>query len=129
MSKIVEAARTLIGTPFIHQGRGKSGLDCVGVAVATLALCGYEIDDVKGYPKTPIGVLQGVIEGQTGVTKVKDPEPGDFLLMRFKQEPQHVAVYAGKTIIHSYEVVGKVVEHNFSEEWRQRVVAVYRVKI
>lgn len=51
---------------------------------------------------------------------------GDILLMRFDGEPQHLALYTGENIIHSYETMGKVVEHALTDTWNRRITAVYR---
>ncbi len=43
---IVSAARALIGTPFLHQGRDPSvGLDCQGFIHALCAAAGYRLSD------------------------------------------------------------------------------------
>jgi cell wall-associated NlpC family hydrolase len=84
-----------------------------------------------GYGRIPHkGLLKSVMDSQPAVVKVdkSDLQPGDLLLMRFVKEPQHIAIYAQPTIIHAYEAVGKVCEHDFSDEWQRRVIAVYRFK-
>ena len=46
--------------------------------------------------------------------------------MTFEGEPQHVAIVSLPNIIHSYERVGRVVEHGLTEFWRKRIVRIYR---
>ena len=48
--------------------------------------------------------------------------------MRFSGEPQHLAIFTGENIIHSYESVGKVCEHRMADVWAVRIVRVYRFK-
>lgn len=126
--EIIAAARIEIGTPFVHQGRipGKA-LDCAGLAVA-VAGHWYTVAEPRAYGRSPhLGLLQWWIETQDFV-EPGPVEAGAILLMRFGAEPQHLAVCAGDTIIHSYGNVGKVVEHNFSPVWRARVVKSYRFR-
>ena len=127
-NEIIEAARAEIGTPFVHQGRipGKA-LDCAGLAV-TVARHWYEVEEPQAYGRSPhLGLLQQWVEAQSFIER-GPIEAGALLLMRFGTEPQHLAICAGDTIIHSYSRVGKVVEHNFSPVWRARVVRSYRFK-
>lgn len=128
---ILAAAREAIGTPFVHQGRVVGvGLDCAGLAIHVARRLGVDHVDVAGYERVPSGGrLEAVLDDQPGIAVqvVRDePQAGDLLLMRFASEPQHLAICAGKTIIHAYAQVGRVCEHRFADVWRARVVRVYR---
>lgn len=127
--EIVAAARAEIGTPFVHQGRSPGReLDCIGLAIV-VARTWYDIPDTEAYGRMPIGgKLETGFDSHPLLVRVKEPQAGDLLIMRFGNDPQHVAICAGETIIHSYSTVGKVVEHRFSDVWRKRVVRVYRFK-
>lgn len=130
VADIIAAARACLDTPFVHQGRipGRA-LDCAGLVVAVANAVGAEVVDVPGYGRTPSnGMLEDALERQPAMRRVDDRQPGDILLMRFSGEPQHLAILAGETLIHSYANVGKVCEHRFSDVWRARVVRVYRFK-
>ena len=125
---IVTAARACIGTPFRHLGRvpGKA-LDCAGLAKASAEGAGFSVVDMDAYGKTPAnGLLEAMLDRQACLKRVfRAPQDGDLLLMRFKGEPQHLAICAGETIIHSWQTVGKVAEHVFTDIWKARVVRVY----
>lgn len=127
---IVAAARELIDTPFRHQGRAPGvGLDCAGVFVLVCRAFGLPVEDEPAYGRNPYkGLLEKCVARQPFMTKVPKDEAreGDILLMRFDGEPQHIAIHAGETMIHSYEHVGRVVEHRISSMWRARIVHVYR---
>lgn len=131
--EIITAARALIGTPFVHQGRTLRGLDCVGLLLYIAAGFGVACSDVAGYPRRPGGGLleqtfdDHVSGGQLLRIDPADKQAGDFLMMRFLGQPQHVAIYTGKNIIHSYEAVGKVCEHVLNRSWAARIVRVYRL--
>ena len=125
---IIAAARTEIGTPFVHQGRLPGvALDCAGLAV-TVARHWHDVAEPRAYGRAPhLGLLREWVEAQDFL-EPGQPVAGAVLLMRFGAEPQHLAICAGDTIIHSYSRVGRVVEHNFSPVWRARVVLAYRFR-
>lgn len=133
--EIIAAARSAIGTPFRHQGRTVGrGLDCVGLPIYIADQLGVVYTDVIGYPRRPGGgkleatfdehVERGILER----VKVSEMRAGDFLMMRFSGQPQHVAVLTAEgNIIHAYQQVGRVCEHRLDDVWRSRIVRVYRL--
>lgn len=127
---ILSAARGCIGTPFRHQGRIPGvALDCAGLVVAVAKEIGADYIDRPGYSRNPSGgLLESALDDQPCLERVTDRQPGDVLLMRFKGEPQHLAICAGETVIHSYEAVGKVCEHRLADVWVSRIVRAYRFK-
>lgn len=125
VSSVVQAARELLGTPFRHQGRSTAGVDCAGLVVLAYAAAGLPVKDAKGYSRLPHKrLLETALE--QSFERVDEPQPGDVLLMAFEGEPQHLAIYAGRTILHSYQRAGKVIEHRYADVWRARVRGVYR---
>lgn len=101
------------------------GLDCAGLVVVAYRDAGLPVKDKKAYGRHPYKNLmeQGL---QRSFQPVAHPEIGDVLLMRFAAEPQHLAIYNGDTILHSYENVGRVVEQRFAKVWQARVVRAYK---
>lgn len=128
--QIIASARGAIGTPFRHQGRvvGRA-LDCAGLILHVCSELGISYTDVPAYGHTPHrGLLEATLESQPVVYRVYEKQPGDILLMKFTGEPQHLAIYAGGTIIHSYANARKVCEHDLTKEWDDRIVRIYRFK-
>ena len=134
---IVAAARALIGTPFVHQGRRpRVALDCAGLVVAVADEVGIAALDQRGYGRRPSnGLLESALDGQPCLARIAPSEmqPGDVLLMRVVRDPQHLAIFAGynpmcesETIIHAEIGAGKVCEHRLDDTWRSRIVRVYR---
>lgn len=136
---IIAAARAELGTPFRHQGRipGKA-LDCAGLVVRVAYKIEASYLDYSGYSRHPSdGLLESALDSQTCLERVAlaDMQPGDVLLMRFAGDPQHLAIFAGfneqaksETIIHAEIRARKVCEHRLSDEWRGRIVRVYRFR-
>lgn len=132
-SEIITTAREFVGVPFRHQGRSKSGIDCVGLPVVVASLHGLKPRDVSGYPRRPGGGLleqtfdAHVESGELVRVPISQRQAGDFLMMSFSGQPQHLAIFTGENIIHAYEAVGKVCEHRLDEKWAGRIVRVYRL--
>lgn len=125
---IIAAARACLGTPFRHQGRiPGSALDCAGLVVAVAEAIGADYIDQVGYGRVPSeNRLALALEGQPCLARVASCLPGDVLLLSFGGEPQHLAISAGPTLIHAWEAVGRVCEHDLDARWRSRVVQIYR---
>ncbi len=129
--EIVAYARECVGTPFHHQGRVCGvGLDCAGVVCHVAERGGIPYDTIINYGRRPnSGQLESIANSQEKLEQVQgELKPGDILLIRFGKDPQHLAVYTGNSIIHAYETVKKCVEHGLDEQWKKRIVSVYRLK-
>lgn len=129
---IIDTALGMLDTPFVHQGRVPGvGLDCAGLVICVAARLGIEHFDVPAYGRTPHhGLLEQTLDEQPGLVRIgrDDIQPGDILLMRFAREPQHVAIYTGDGVIHSWSQPGKVCAHGLDATWRARIVHAYRFK-
>jgi cell wall-associated NlpC family hydrolase len=130
--KIIEYARECLDTPYLHQGRIKGiGLDCVGIVVYIAGKLGYSTSEDVNYRQEPSsGQIESAADRQYYLDRIYDDnmKPSDILMMRFEKDPQHVAIFTGENIIHSYSTVGKVVEHRLDHRWKNRIVRVYRFK-
>lgn len=127
--EIIAAARAEIDTPFVHQGRlpGKA-LDCAGLCVV-VARRWHEVAEPAAYSSSPSGgQLENWLDRQNFLERATTPQAGDILLMRFDSDPQHLAIFTGVNIIHSYRASGRVVEHILDVKWSRRIVRVYRFK-
>jgi hypothetical protein len=93
--------------------------------------------DVEGYTRQPWrDGLREAVASQLDAVPVDDMRPGDVLLMRYRAEPQHLAIvtdYPGALgIIHARSDVrsgnerGRVVEHRLAGLWPKRIVGVFR---
>jgi len=123
--EIIQTARSYIGVPFRHMGRSRNGIDCAGLVVCVCRDLEISVVDIPRYGRQPLGGMLEQVVRQTFI-ETSSVEPGTLLVMRFASEPQHMAIYTGDTIIHSYERVGKCVEHRLDSVWHRRIVSTYR---
>jgi cell wall-associated NlpC family hydrolase len=131
--------RDLIGVRWHHQGRDPVlGVDCIGVVIVYLRSLGYTINDRTDYTHDPDGSLLAEATRVLGAPVALGAgagnfiQPGDVVLMEFsRHKPRHAAIVGdhphGPTIIHADNKAGKVVEHRADEQWKRRVVGVWRV--
>lgn len=130
INPIVVEARTWLRTPFHHQARIKGvGVDCAGVVKETAKACGKHYADLDGYGRVPTGgQLRRFLDQHADRISVSEIHPGDFFLMKFRRNPQHLAIWTGNTIIHAWEGAGACVEHAMDTVWRKRIVCAYRMR-
>jgi NlpC/P60 family putative phage cell wall peptidase len=134
MNAYVIAARSWIGTPYVHQGvmRG-AGCDCLGLIrgiwaeVATIGL-----EPVPAYTadwSEPQGeeTLMRAARARLCSKALDDVAAGDVLLFRMRQGAvaKHLGVQAETgphpTFIHAYQGHG-VLENTLSTPWQRRLV-------
>jgi cell wall-associated NlpC family hydrolase len=126
----IARARELLGAPYRHRGRSERGVDCIGLVVYALAPL-RDLHDRRVYSPAPDGVqLRDALTAHFG-DPVSDLQPGDVVLMRWHQHPNHVALVTdyptgGLALLHSYAQAKHVVEHRLAEPWPRRIVAGWR---
>jgi len=127
-AEVLAAARSMIDTPFHHQGRQPGvGLDCAGLIVCAFAAVGIEVRDRAGYSRQPFpGNMSAALSENAELVR-GELQPADVLWLRF-DEPQHLAFLTDRgTIIHALYTRGAVCEHRFAAAWRHgRLVSAWR---
>lgn len=107
--QFVAEARTWLDVRWQHQGRNRHGVDCIGLVLVTCWALGLTDYDVKGYGRTPnAGFLQR--ECDRMMTRVREAQMADVLLMRYGREPQHMGIVTDRGVIHAYAPARRVVE-------------------
>ncbi len=137
---IVAHARGWLGTPFHHQARLRGvGCDCLGLIVGVVNE--LELKDAQGtplaaydevtYSREPDGAY--LIEKLVGLldeVPVVDMRAGDLALFRVRENPQHLAIltdYEGAIgMIHCFAQARRVVEHRLDDDWKFRLLKVFR---
>jgi len=138
IDSLIQEARTYLGVKWKHQGRSrKNGVDCVGFLLMAFKHINVKIIEIKGYSRNPDGIrLKQIMDAQPNLRKVLPLEKmmiGDIILFRIRKDPQHVALVTDSNtsdfgMIHSYNGgERKVVEHDFADYWKQKIVSVYRL--
>jgi len=135
MTQVVDAARSWIGTPYVHQASVKhAGCDCLGLLRGVWReVRGPEPEVLPAY-SMDWGEPQGVetlFEAAFRHLRLKplqDEAPGDLILFRMRQGAiaKHVGIVSevgeNARFIHSYQGHG-VVESPLSAPWRRRIAA------
>lgn len=124
--EVLAEARSWIGVPYLHQGRSRLGVDCVGLLIKVAHGLGMSDYDVAGYARVPSSdFLRAECERLMRRIPVSQRQPADVLLLRFKRDPQHLAVVTDRGFLHAYAGAGRVVETSMPPEWERRIVAAY----
>ena len=137
---IVIQARTWLGTPFHHQARLKGkGCDCLGLIVGVVDELGLK--DIHGQPlaaydevtysREPDGAyLTQKLTALLEEVPFTEAQAGDLALFTVRDNPQHMALltdYEGTLgMIHCYAQARRVVEHRLDDDWKSRLVKVFR---
>lgn len=131
-TQFLTLARTWIGTPYHDQARLKGvGADCIGFIVGLVSeATGRHITAPINYGRypNPAIALKGIRDsGECHDITLAEARPGDIIYMRIAREPQHFGVIsdAGQ-LIHCTETTG-VVEVNFADWMRGKVMFVFRL--
>lgn len=130
-NKIITVARTLINTPYLHQGREPGvGLDCLGVVELTAILCGitYSFVAPTNYGRNSSRLLADGLERyceEIGIFL-----PGTIVLCNLSTIPYHCGIitdYQGRLgLLHAYENAGRVREHALIPWWKDKIYKVYK---
>jgi cell wall-associated NlpC family hydrolase len=125
-SRLVKEARSLIGTPWIHQGRNAGGVDCVGYIEYCARRAGLDLPQLVGikdsadYGRLPDPYLLELVKSHC--IQIDEPINGALLLFKFDghQHPSHQGIYADGNVIHALTTRKAVVEHGLRGKWRTR---------
>lgn len=120
------------GAPYLHQGRGPVGFDCVGLVLAALEDQGVVVNAPSNYGRYPTGrVLLDAIEQAGLVHRITSPgfEPADILLFTMEPRlgPQHMAVYLeNNQFMHAVSTSQFVRRGSLGHYWMDRLTHKYR---
>jgi len=131
-NRIVQEARGYLGCRYRHQGRSRSGIDCIGLPIEVAKTVFAWDFDITNYPRQAADetMLRLCQERLVSVPKAA-LEPGDVLIMRFENQ-RHAGIvgdypHPGElSLIHAYAPRRKVVEARLDSVWLSRVLAAFR---
>ena len=139
-SDVIDESRRWKGTPWVHQGHTRGlGCDCAGLVGGVAVSLGivpadwwdFECAPHSGYSRQPLGNgLIVILDNFMHQISLEMAQPGDVLVMRFRRDPQHLAILApyatgGRAIVHALSNPGCVVEHRLDDRWMARVTHAY----
>jgi len=133
----VERAREMLGVPFLHLGRDRNGIDCVGLVAHAHD---YDAALIPAYPRDPLnGQLELNLTKILGTPALIAPfdaaelQAGDVVAIAYKGPIRHVAIVGNHptiagvlSLIHTDSGVGQVVEHILDFKWIRRIKKVWR---
>ena len=114
--QIVDTARKYLHVPWVHQGRNKHGLDCVGLLFIVARDLGIELRDVTGYTKfyNPKTLTKKFHESNCKEVPLNKLIAGDIVVVNVGRAPLHVGILSMKNgtehIIHSIAALSHVRE-------------------
>jgi cell wall-associated NlpC family hydrolase len=145
---VVKQARTWLGTKYHHQGRLKKsvncagGVDCIGLVIGIInelnicdnqgyLLSKYDRTDYSNSPQTT--KLAECFSSCLDSIDITEIIPGDILLFKFWQEPQHVGIVSnyptgGLGLIHCNSSSGSLVEQPLNNNWIRMITHAYRFR-
>jgi cell wall-associated NlpC family hydrolase len=126
---IIEAARSYVGVRFMHSGRNRAGLDCVGLLIASYAdVTGISVT-IDGYSDWPCTMIMRKFLNQV-MMPIRRHElgPGDAVFLRSGSRVHHLGIFTGNTLIHASNEIGlkRVVEVGVGPDDMAHVMGCYR---
>lgn len=116
-TRVIEAARSAMGTPYVWGGTSRDGFDCSGFVQFA-----YESADIT-IPRTVSDIWNF---GQP----VSDPSVGDLVFFEtYKPGPSHMGIYLGNNqFIHAGESSGVSIANMNDSYWQQRYLGAKRIQ-
>ena len=135
---ILATLQSLLGVPFLHQGRSRRGLDCLGVLMFVAREHGIALHDYLDYAPATDGVrLTQELQRQLIEIPIADATPADVLQWaelgsrNSTTPPCNVAFLgwtAGRlTMVHALRRTDAVTEHGYRYPWPLMVKHAYRL--
>ncbi|WP_226576810.1 NlpC/P60 family protein [Acuticoccus sediminis] len=132
-SEIVEAARSWVGTPYLHQASLRAvGCDCLGLVRGVWReLLGSEPEMAPPYsPEWAEAVGRETLleAAERHFVRCEDIRAGTVLLFRWTAgtPAKHVGIaVAPERFVHAYDGAGRAVEGALAPMWRRRLAATF----
>lgn len=129
--QIVDAARSYLGAPFVHQGRLREvGIDCAGLLTCVSYDVGLQDVRITEYSRQPDPRrFRELTNEYLRPVDFRSLGPGDILTFSILGAEQHYGLLTEvnpKRFIHAYESVGRCVEQELTLPWLRRIRGCYR---
>jgi|SRR5579884_4530875 len=125
--KHAERARALVGTRFRPQGRGRDGLDCIGVVLAAFGIDQRTVRrDYELRGEDPVELDSALLRHFRRLP-VRQLAPGDVMLMTVSERQMHLGVRTADGFVHAHAGLRRVVETPGMPEWP--LIGAYRRRV
>ena len=131
--RIIAEARSWLGVPWRHQGRTRSGIDCVGLVVCVARALRLSDYDSTGYSRRAQG--QGFVEhfrGNMDGVAIPEARSGDVLVFADQAYPCHCGFLTERLghphLLHAHATRRKVIEEPYAGEWPIKVKFAFRFR-
>jgi len=122
----VSLARSVLGTPFEHQGRQPDrGLDCAGLVLWIRHRLELTDFGLRNYPRLPQADRLLQLAAEAGFRETEIARSGDVYCRWLARDPQHLAIASECGIIHACQRAGRVIGHRLDGRWRRRIVSIF----
>lgn len=133
VATLLAIARSWIDTPYHHQGRIKGvGVDCIGLIIGIaqdIGVTNIDRPEFRAYGRRPPrgrGMLRYFDEMATGKSMLVDPgRIAVFFFDEATKRAQHIGITTDVGILHTYSSMGRVVEHNLTQDWISKLICTY----
>lgn len=125
-------AREFVGTPYLDHGRSiDTGLDCIGLPLLVARTLDLGIVSEERYSNSsPDGLIDAHINRKCEKYVLV---PGVLCTFKIKGVPSHCGIISkymdGLGLIHAWDIVGRVVEHRLTKNWRDRAIDCYKLPL
>ncbi len=130
---LLAAARGYLGVPFRHLGRGRSGLDCVGLLLLSASDAGIAAEDPGGYARGHRGWdMLDWLGARFDRVPTAEARDGDILVFNSQDThyPCHVGLRSTKdglpAVVHAQSLRGDVREERLHRHLKP--IAAFRLK-
>jgi hypothetical protein len=133
---LIVQARSFLGVPFAHQGRGRHGLDCLGLVLVTVGhfnLLPTDLPPHHCYARRPDRTMERTIRRLCA--PIAAPCEGAIALIRWPRDSHatHIGFVAtsapgsaaAPTFLHCYSREGRVLEQGYREPWTRLTTGLY----
>ena len=117
----LDTIRSLIGTPYKHNGCSVHGVDCGNLVLLAYKLNGWQLPAAFDLRDNQL-----VDYLCANFIAAPNPQPGDILLMRIRSQPEHIAVLdTDDHMIHVTQTTNRVERAHISRLWRCRIMGAF----
>lgn len=129
--ELIRAARSMLGAPWVHMGRSRSGMDCLGMIALSMRECGIDLFKLTDVPDRPYGRAADprlITLIQERLTPAPQNTAGALAVFRFYGDryPRHVGLIGeAGTVIHCNAKHSAVMEHGLRAHWAKWLHSVW----